>query len=832
MALSQIQIEQLYVSYFGRPADFQGVQFYLNNNSTADQVAATFAASAESKSLFGSLSTPQLINAIYQNLFNRDAEVAGLTYWTNVINSGLANAASVALAIGNGAQGADQVAVANKVTIASNFTTALGTSTANILGYSGDAAAASARAFIKTVDSTTASVTTATNGLSAAVASAVALGGVAGTIFTLTTAADSFIGGTGNDVFNTFIDGTTAANSTISAADSINGGAGIDTLNVTLSNASVALPAASISNVEIINVRAAGFALAATDLSTLGSAVTTFNSDRSTAGVTVTNLAKGGSFGVIGDGTAGNVGTLAFGYASGADAAILNIGGGVKGTSGTTGPAVTVTGSGVLSTTINVTGSVANQTGVITNAATSKATTINASSNLTAIGGLVTTADTKLTVTGTGTVNLSKTTADYDTALNNAIVTIDASAMTAGGLKVLAGNSTTIKFTGGAGADGFGLGAVLATGAAVDGGAGTDTLYVGGNSAYVTSATGAFIKNFEIVDVTTATIDLDNLSANNTLTGLRVGGSATVSNINAATAGAVTVYANATPVLNVKGSTNSGQLDTVSIDVNDGATAVNTITLTAPTLTGVETLKLNATDNITVTSLANSLALTAITVTGAANTSITTTAIALNPNTVVDASAATGNFTLDATGATANGYTIKGSAGTNIITGGSAPVIVDLTKSVAKADQLIITSATGSNINAVQQVSGFTNATSTGDKLDVINTGVVAANVAAGTATGVTNLTAQITNGVITFAGSAATTATFTDKVNAAATLAGTTQYTEVAFEHAGNTYVFEQGDTTATYAAGVDLIVQLTGVTGVTTLSATASGANTVWAV
>ena len=218
--------------------------------------------------------------------------------------------------------------------------------------------------------------------------------------------------------------------------------------------------------------------------------------------------------------------------------------------------------------------------------------------------------------------------------------------------------------------------------------------------------------------------------------------------------------------------------------------------------------------------------------TGAANTSITTTAIALNPNTTVDASASTGNFTLNAAGSTANGYSIKGSSGTNIITNGAAPISVDLTKSVSKADQVIITDATGTNINVVETITGFTNALTTGDKLDVINTGTITANVAAGTATGVTNLTAQITSGVITFGGTAAATATFTDKVNAAATLAGTTQYNEVAFEHAGSTYIYEQGDTTATYAAGTDLIVQLVGVTGVTALSTTASGANTVFAV
>lgn len=655
---------------------------------------------------------------------------------------------------------------------------------------------------ISTVTKDAASVTAAQSTIDNGVGS--------GSVFTLATTAETLTGTSGNDTFN-------SADTTLTAADSIDGAAGNDTLNYTNTAAAAAFPAATVKNIETINVRAIGNALTGADLSTIVG-VTAFNSDRSTAAITATNMAKGGSFGMIGDGAATTAAAYNFGYAAAADVATLNISGGLVGT-GT----VVLTGAGATSTVINSTGA-ANTLTSITNAATSKATTINATTNLK--GTLVVGADTSLKVTGAGTVDLSAA------ALGNAVVTIDASAMTAGGLKVAAGTSTTLKFTGGAGADTLVLGAVVTTGAAVDGGAGTDTLGVAGNSAYITAATGALIKNFEVVDVTTATVDLDNLATNNTLTGLRVGGSATVSNISAATAANVTVYANATPVLNVKGATTPGQLDTVKIDVNDGAAAVNTITLTAPTLTAVETLQVVATDNVTITSLANALALTGISFTGAGAISLTTTAIALNPNVTVDASAATGNFTLDATGATANGYTIKGSAGTNILTGGSAPIVVDITKSVAKADQVIITSATGSTASVVQTLSGFTNATGTGDKLDVINTGTITANAAAGTATGVTNLTAAVTSGIITFAGTAAATATLQNKIDAAATLAGTTQYNMVAFEHGGNTYVYEQGDTTATYAAGTDLIVQLTGVTGVTALSTTASGATTIWAV
>ena len=470
--------------------------------------------------------------------------------------------------------------------------------------------------------------------------------------------------------------------------------------------------------------------------------------------------------------------------------------------------------------------------GVIVTASSSTSITINASSDLTA--ALSSTNDSTLTVTGSGTVDLRGI--SYGFSLNKNITTIDASAQTAGGTLIQAGNpanASTLKFIGGPGNDAFGLGTVFAAGASIDGGAGTDTLRTN-NATFITAATGALIKNFEIVDIAAnIVVDLANLAANNTLTGLRLGGASNVvNNVTAAVANNVTIYASGSPNLNLIGATNGGQIDTVSIDANDGLAAVNTINLGAPGLTGVEILNLKATDNILISGLNNSVALTNINISGAGNTSITTGAIAVNSGATVDASTATGNFTINATGATTNGYTVKGSSGVNVITGGSAPITVDLVKSVANADQVVITSATGSTVNVVTSVSSFTNAAGTGDKLDVINTATITADVGAGTATGVVNLTAQITSGIITFGGAAAATATFAQKVDAAASLAGTTQYNEVAFEHAGSTYVFEQGDTTATYAAGTDLIIKLVGVTGVTALSTTASGANQVWTV
>src|SRR5205085_2814152 len=143
--------------------------------------------------LYGTTFTVATVNAIYQNLFNRDAEPAGLAYWYGVVSSGQLSPAGAALAILQGAKNADAIAIQNKLAAATAFTNALDT-TPEILGYAGNPAAAAARTWLHTVDSTTDSLTAALAGVDAAVASVSGIGGVNGQTFTLTTGIDNIVG--------------------------------------------------------------------------------------------------------------------------------------------------------------------------------------------------------------------------------------------------------------------------------------------------------------------------------------------------------------------------------------------------------------------------------------------------------------------------------------------------------------------------------------------------------------------------------------------------------------------------------------------------------------
>jgi len=227
MAISKTQLEQLYLAYFGRPADFDGLVYYTSNpNFDVLTVAAAFSASPESQALYGSTFGAAQINAIYQNLFNRDAEPGGLAFWLEKIATGAVTPANAAFVILNGALNDDAITVQNKMAVSAAFTAELNL-TAEIVGYAGQEAAAVARAFLKTVDSTTDSLTAAMANLSAAVDSVVY---PAARPFMLTSGGDT---ATAN-VFNSnpvLVPGTGFINS-LSDIDTLTGKGENPTLNV------------------------------------------------------------------------------------------------------------------------------------------------------------------------------------------------------------------------------------------------------------------------------------------------------------------------------------------------------------------------------------------------------------------------------------------------------------------------------------------------------------------------------------------------------------------------------------------------------------------------
>lgn len=130
MTVDQNSIVGLYVIYFNRAPDPAGLAFWQTQNVTIDNIAAQFGASPEAKAIYPFLAAPTLadpkvfINEIYQNAFGRNADEAGLTFWSNVLkqDSSPESVAEFVLAVAQGAQGTDKVALQNRADIALQFT--------------------------------------------------------------------------------------------------------------------------------------------------------------------------------------------------------------------------------------------------------------------------------------------------------------------------------------------------------------------------------------------------------------------------------------------------------------------------------------------------------------------------------------------------------------------------------------------------------------------------------------------------------------------------------------------------------------------------------------
>jgi hypothetical protein len=138
------QVQQLYVGFFGRPADPGGSNYWggiLHTNPNAiASIGATFTESAEYQASFGGKSNAGVIDMLYQNLFGHAADTAGRQYWSAQLDQGI-SVGSVLLAIAGGALSTDRSALDAKLSAATAFTGALDVTT-EVLSYIGTQAAA------------------------------------------------------------------------------------------------------------------------------------------------------------------------------------------------------------------------------------------------------------------------------------------------------------------------------------------------------------------------------------------------------------------------------------------------------------------------------------------------------------------------------------------------------------------------------------------------------------------------------------------------------------------------------------------------------------------
>ena len=172
-------VQELYVAYFGRPADPTGLQNFeaalvaakapttlaglsaeYATNPAITALVNAFGDSAESGRLYGTAigsnvsEAQQFVTAVFESLFDRAPLQAGLQFWSNALLTGSMTPGEAAMEIALGAATADATTFTNKIAAASTFTADLITDNATP-GYSGPVAAADGRAFLAGITGST-----------------------------------------------------------------------------------------------------------------------------------------------------------------------------------------------------------------------------------------------------------------------------------------------------------------------------------------------------------------------------------------------------------------------------------------------------------------------------------------------------------------------------------------------------------------------------------------------------------------------------------------------------------------------------------------------------
>jgi len=490
------QLQELYVAYFGRAADPTGLDYWTEKGITTAKFAADMYAQAEFKDAYGSLSTESQVNQIYKNLFDREADVTGLTYWTQEINLGNIKLAEIAnhliwAAQNNSGSSDDKTALTNRTNAAVAYTAKVKESTAAILSYQAESTdpwasgvnITEAITYLSGIDKDTAhtaagiasSVTTITNNGTPSTAKTI-------TLTTGTNTGDAFTGGAGADTFNADLSAT--GTNTLNALDQIDGGSATDTLNAVIA---ANVTPKSIKNVERIVATGSG---AARTLNLVNSSSETYVENNSTTGgiLTVSNIAAGADLGV--KSTALGT-TFSFTTTSGTESTNLT----VDGVTGGTSTKVEVDGIETIAVTLSGADSAWE---LYADAATALTFTGAAASTVTYDG-----------VLAVSHFDASGTTGGFTTTLlNNSELAATADVTVTGGsgndaITTTAHTQSDLNLVGGAGNDTF-TNTAFALVDTIDGGTGTDTINTTTANANTLDAnTTSNITNVETISLST-----------------------------------------------------------------------------------------------------------------------------------------------------------------------------------------------------------------------------------------------------------------------------------------------------------------------------------------
>ena len=116
-------VTKLYVATFNRAPDAAGVDYWVYDSGLSlEEIAQSFFDQQETQALYPSdMDNRSFIQAVYQNLFNRDPDPEGWDYWEEELNSENITKSVFILSVINGALGDAATIIENKTIVGIEF---------------------------------------------------------------------------------------------------------------------------------------------------------------------------------------------------------------------------------------------------------------------------------------------------------------------------------------------------------------------------------------------------------------------------------------------------------------------------------------------------------------------------------------------------------------------------------------------------------------------------------------------------------------------------------------------------------------------------------------
>lgn len=119
---TQKNTAELYIAFFDRAPDANGLEYWINSGLSIEQISESFFYQDEAQKKYpDSLTNEEFITTIYQNLFEHEPDNEGLQYWVNELDKGTITRTFSILAIINGALGDDKIILQNKTEVGLYF---------------------------------------------------------------------------------------------------------------------------------------------------------------------------------------------------------------------------------------------------------------------------------------------------------------------------------------------------------------------------------------------------------------------------------------------------------------------------------------------------------------------------------------------------------------------------------------------------------------------------------------------------------------------------------------------------------------------------------------